>query len=310
MSISNDHNVLSEQVLRTLSYFDIFNYPLRAGEVLRFLQYGTTPDKLTQCLSALESRKQIFRFDDLYSLHAEEGDVIRRRRGNREAEKWRKVAEKKARFIARFPFVRAVMASGSLSKNYMDEKSDLDFFIVTETGRLWIARTLLVLYKRLFLLNSHKHFCVNYFIDTSHLDIEEKNLFTAVELATLIPLSNYPLYEALLRSNRWVFDYFPNYKPRPRRSNGPVSSRLQAICEFLLRPFAPWLDTFFMTVSGQRWKRLYGNDYSKEDFDVAFKTRRHVSKNHPHFYQKRVLDLYRKKLAELDHRMKALTTYD
>src|SRR5690606_3777846 len=104
-------------------------------------------------------------------------------RGNLMANKFSDIARKKAKLISQFPFVRGVMASGSLSKGYADEKSDIDFFIITIPNRLWIARTLLVLYKRIFLLNSHKFFCVNYFVDEKHLGIEEKNLFTATELA-------------------------------------------------------------------------------------------------------------------------------
>lgn len=311
MSASKDHSALEEQVLKTLLYFDLFNYPLKTDEVFQFLQASGTRHDVTGCLDSLVNRKRIFRFGDLYSLHKNERNIQRRLKGNREAEKWLNVAEKKAAFIARFPFVRAVMASGSLSKNYMDENSDLDFFIVTEPSRLWIARTLLVLYKRLFLKNSHKHFCVNYFIDASHLEIEEKNLFTAIELATLIPLFNYTYYEAVLASNPWVYSHFPNYRPRPQgESDNRGTSRLHSLWETVLWPFAPWLDTYFMRISRRRWHRLYGNQYSKEDFDIAFKTRRHVSKNHPNYYQKKILDLYNARLAELKPREKAVTAYE
>ncbi len=91
----------------------------------------------------------------------------------------------------------------------MDERSDLDFFIITAPNRLWIARTLLVLYKRVFLANSHKHFCVNYFIDEKHLEIEEKNLFTATELATVIPLYGSKQYENLQGVNSWLARILP-----------------------------------------------------------------------------------------------------
>ena len=102
-------------------------------------------------------------------------------------------ALRNARLIFHFPFTRAIMISGSLSKNYADEASDVDYFIIVKPGRLWIARTLLIIYKRIFLMNSKKYFCVNYFIDEDHLEIEEKNLFTAVELTTLIPIHGFTL---------------------------------------------------------------------------------------------------------------------
>ena len=222
-----------------------------------------------------------------------------------------KVAEKKARFIARFPFVRAVMASGSLSKGYMDEKSDLDFFIVTAPGCLWIARTTLVMYKRLFLHNSHKEFCVNYFVDTDHLEIEEKNLFTATELATLVPLYNHSAYQAVLSSNPWVKVIFPNLTTQESAlSENKTPPLFQKLSEVILFPFARWLDPWFLRVSLCRWLRLYGASYTKEDFEIAFKSKRHVSKNHPNHFQKKVLDRYQRKLTEFRNRLTQLPTYE
>ena len=180
---------VDEQILRTLLYFDIFNYPLKSEEVFKFLGIPALDKSIVASrLSSLTDQKIIFQFDELFSLKNDKALIDRRLKGNKEADKYLILAQKKANFISKFPFVRAVLASGSLSKGYMDEGSDLDFFIITAPKRLWIARTLLVLYKRVFLANSHKHFCVNYFIDEKHLEIEEKNLFTATELATVIPL--------------------------------------------------------------------------------------------------------------------------
>jgi hypothetical protein len=310
MSAVDDHSQLGEQVIRTLLYFDIFNYPLKAGEIFNFLRVERKdPTDVSECLEALTEQQHVFRFGDLYSLHANEHDVKRRLQGNREAERCLSMAMKRARFIGRFPFVRGVMASGSLSKGYMDENSDFDFFIVTAPGRLWIARTMLVLFKRIFLKNSHKRFCVNYFVDEAHLEIDEKNLFTATELATLIPLHNHSAYEALISSNRWVTEYFPNFRPRRRYdTNASTVSVVGQVFEFLLSPFSFWIDPFLMKISSRRWRRLYATRYEKQDFEIAFKTKRHVSKNHPNYYQKRVLDLYQRKLREYQHRLAEVHT--
>jgi len=299
-------------VLKTLLYFDIFRYPLNATEIFCFLRARQKcPTAVSECLSALTERKQVFRFGELYSLHADDANIKRRVKGNREAEKWLKVASTRARLIAKFPYVRAVMASGSLSKGYMDETSDLDFFVVTATNRLWIARTLLVMYKRLFLFNSHKMFCVNYFVDEEHLEIEEKNLYTATELATLVPLYNESGYRSLLSANRWIYQYLPNFRHRsPVDRDMTTAPGFQKICEGLLNPIAATLDAFFMNLSYRRWRRLYGHLYAKEDFDIAFKTRRHVSKNHPNHYQKKILKLYQGKLLEFRDRFAALSTYE
>lgn len=312
MSVDKPYDHLEEQVLKTLLYFDIFSYPLRASEILKFLRFRKTcQQEVVECLKSLTEKQHVFRFGDLYSLHADQKNIKRRLKGNAEAEKWMKVAEKKARFIARFPFVRAVMASGSLSKGYMDEKSDLDFFIVTAPGCLWIARTTLVMYKRLFLHNSHKEFCVNYFVDTDHLEIEEKNLFTATELATLVPLYNHSAYQAVISSNPWVKEIFPNLTTQePGLSENKTPPLFQKLSEVILFPFAKWLDRWFLRVSLRRWLRLYGASYTKKDFEIAFKSKRHVSKNHPNHFQKKVLDRYQRKLTEFQNRFTQLPTYE
>jgi len=304
VQVINNFTALSEQVIKPLLYFDMFNYPLNSLELFIYLRInGTTQKEVERCLEDLEERKHIFRFGDLYCLHADEKNIKRRIKGNHEAAKWLKVARKQAQFIGKFPFVRAVMASGSLSKGYMDENSDLDFFIVTAPNRLWIARTLLVLYKRVFLFNSHKRFCVNYFVDSQHLEIEEKNLFTATELATLIPLYNRECYDFMIASNHWLREFLPNCRKQHNEAMDQVSSdSMKAFFEFLLNPFSRTFDKFFMKMTLRRWKRLYQKKFDKKDFAIAFKTLPHVSKNHPNNYQKKILDLYQLKVNEYGRR--------
>lgn len=311
MHNNNQRNNLEEQVLKTLLYFDIFDYPLNAGEILRFLGIKkTSVYEIEDCMKILVEGKRVFQFGEFYSLHPGEQNISRRVKGNIEAQKWLKIAEEQAKFISGFPFVLAVMASGSLSKGYMDAKSDLDFFIVTAPGKLWIARTCLVMYKRIFLGNSHKQFCVNYFVDAKHLEIEEKNLFTATELITLLPLFNYRVYEAVVNSNQWVRGFFPNFTVKVKAEKEPKPSLMRSAVEILISPFTGWLDKFFMQISLRRWVRLYGSSYAKEDFDIAFKTRRHVSKNHPDNYQKKVLERYQLKLTEFQNHFAQQPAYD
>jgi hypothetical protein len=233
-------------------------------------------------------------------------------RGNDLAEKLQPVAIRQARLIARFPFVRGVMASGSFSKGYMDQKSDLDFFIITEPKRLWIARTLLVFYKRLFLFNSHKYFCVNYFVDSEHLMIEEKNLFTATELATLIPLSGASLYLKLQEANAWITGMFPNYDPRP--VNGVEEQArgwFKVLIEKVIDVVAPTrLERFFKNLTLRRWQKLYGSSYSAADFHVAFKTKDYASKTHPNHYQKKIERLYTDKVNAFQARLEPTWSYE
>jgi hypothetical protein len=186
----------------------------------------------------------------------------------------------------------------------MDDNSDLDFFIITASNHLWLCRTLLVLYKRIVLRGSHKFFCVNYFISCNRPEIEEKNLFTATELATVLPLYGAEYYHQLHRANRsWLLEFFPNFRPRttedvPEHRPGFIKLILEGLLSLL--PLEKALMKFTLNL----WQRKYQKQYSEGDFRIAFKTTEGSSKNHPRHFQKRVMERYTEKLAEFKSRLK------
>lgn len=286
---------LEQSILRTLLYFDLFKYPLRSEEIFKFLGTNSiTPQTVDVALEGLEREGHVYRFGNLYSLRADEALATRRLRGNDMAQRMAAMAHRRGRFIGAFPFVRAVMASGSFSKGYMDESSDLDFFVVTAPGRLWIARMLIALYKRVFLLNRHKYCCCNYFVTDDHLEIEEKNLFTATELATLVPVCGSSVYDRLMRANMWITEYFPNFQvTTPEKVPESRAGLIKRTVETLLGGKAgDKLAGLFHALTLKRWKRLYADHYPAADFDLAFKSTATVSKNHPNHFQRRILERY------------------
>jgi hypothetical protein len=300
------HSETSQSVLKALLYYDIFNYPLTSKEVFGSLTTNhVTEAEIHITLDKLCAEGYIYKIRNFFSVQNNPGLAERRERGNQEAIKFLDLAQRQANLIHSFPFVRSVMASGSLSKNYMDEKSDLDFFVITSPGRLWIARMLLIIYKRTFLFNSHKYFCVNYFVDENHLMIEEKNIYTATELATLLPLSGTSYYPLLFNQNTWIRDFLPNHTSSFLGKVKTIENKkLKKILETLINFLGgDWLDTFFMKLTFKRWKRLYQNKYDASDFQIAFKTKKYVSKNHPNFYQKKVVDLYKDKLIDFANKV-------
>ena len=119
---------------------------------------------IEQALEILVNDKTVFRFDDFYTLQNAPALVQRRRAGNLLAVEQMKTAQKAAKLLAAFPFIKGIAVSGSLSKNFADKDSDIDFFIVTAANRLWVARTFMHLYKKFTFLIGRQHwFCMNYF---------------------------------------------------------------------------------------------------------------------------------------------------
>ena len=301
----NHHIDLEQAILRTLLYFDIFNYPLKASEILNFLPVKADSRELKATLDGMVIDKLITCVDNLYAVQPKTDVFTRRLQGNALADSLLPRVEKQALLISKFPFVRAVMASGSFSKNFMDNNSDFDFFIVCAPQRVWISRMLLVLYKKLFLRNSHRHFCVNYFVDERHLEIDEKNIFTATELATVIPLTGAGDYEKLMAANKsWLTAQFPNYHERIARVDEVRKSFVKIFLEKCIDlTIANSLNRMFRKLTLNRWKKMYRHLYSSEDFNLAFKSTDHVSKNHPRNFQKRVLDEFQSRIEKVTKRI-------
>lgn len=279
-------------VLRTIMYFDIFSYPVTLEEVFHCSSIpDTTLPRIHQTVRKLAAKNWLF-INDRYIGLSDSPELIRRRiEGNHLARQKMVRAMRISAFIGNFPFVRSVYLSGSISKGFMTRDADIDYFIITRPGRLWVARTMLVLFKKIFLLNSHKYFCVNYFIDTNHLEIEEKNVFTATELSFLIPSYGKEYYSELMQANEWKKRFMPVFPPRDI-DHIPVHkpSMLKALVEKLLsgKP-GERLDHFFMRKTIRRWHKKFGYMTEKE-LDVALKSRRYVSKHHPQNFQKKVLN--------------------
>src|SRR5687768_7852879 len=190
--VKQETGPLALSMLRIMAYFDIFSYPLTAAEIYNYCDHSNTSLKEVQMqLEDLANRNVISRRMHFYYLGNDETVVDKRLEANRLSEKYMRKARSYSKLMSAFPFVKGICISGSLSKGSADNKADIDYFILTDPGRLWISRTLLVLFKKLFLFNSRKYFCVNYFIDTDHLEIPDKNIFTATEIVFLIPTYNH-----------------------------------------------------------------------------------------------------------------------
>ena len=286
-------------IIRVLLYFDIFNYPLSTEEILRFMPMVSV--RLTSSIEELKARGYIHRLNGFYSVQNDQTLATRREKGNLLAAKKILTAEKFSKFISSFPFVRAIMLSGSISKEYMDEKSDIDYFIITSPGRLWFVRSLLALFRRVFLFNSHKNLCTNYFIDTNQLEIDEKNIYSAIEIATLKPMYGEKWIREFYLANHWVHDFLPNYKSNLiSRQDGNIIFKKQ-VETLLSTALFDTLEKKMRFLTLKRWKNKYKNEMAQQDFEIAFRSTTSVSRSHPQFFQKKVLNLYHQKIKSFEH---------
>ena len=290
-------------IIQVLSYYDVFSHPLTLSEIVEFSGIPhPSHQAIEEELNKLVASGEVFKHEKFYSLQPNPEIGEKRIMSNKEAERKMNIAHRKAQLIGRFPFVHAVMISGSMSKGVMHQDGDIDFFIVTKPNRLWIARTLLVFYKKVFLLNSRKYFCVNYFVDEEHLRISEQNLFTATEIVTILPMVNSEVYQRFMEVNAWTNEHYPNKAPREVTHTAHLRKGMFGkVMEKLLNgQLGERLDARFMKIKLKRWQRKSGH-FEEAEFELAMKTNKRVSKHHPSNFQQKVLDQYNEKLKRFEH---------
>lgn len=204
-------NPLISEILLTVHYFAFFEHPLTEAEVHRYLRKKADTTELRKALHEAVA-SGVLVFGDGY--YAASGSHIEGRLRSPEVNrKLLRTARRMGKLMRFFPFVRGAYISGSLSKGGAKPGDDIDFFIITAPERLWTAKLFLILFKKIFLLNSHRYFCVNFLKSEDDLTIAKRNIYTATEAVSLIPVYNPELLAEFFRANPWIGGYFPNFRP-------------------------------------------------------------------------------------------------
>ncbi len=287
-----------KHVLKTLLYFDVFNYPLKFTEVLENMPVAISEEDLRHELQSLIEEDFIKEEQGFYLLSTSSGNCITRRlKGNNEALETMTRAYSYSKKIASFPFISGVCISGGLSKNYYDEHSDIDYFVITKANRLWLCRTLFVLYYKTLSEKEKNNYCLNYYISEADLLIPDKNDFVATELAYLLPTVNYPVYKRILKENNWYKTKFLNKGELPDFNCIEAPEPwLKKTVEFVFSgKFGNWIDNQLLYITLKHWQKKYP-ELSREDFDLQFRSRKHVCKYHSKGHQNKVLTLWDEKI--------------
>jgi hypothetical protein len=183
-----------------------------------------------------------------------------RRQRNREADWQLAMGRQAAQHVARLPFVRGVFLSGSLSKNVMTHRSDVDLFLVAAKGRVWCLYALLRVLRSVAPSFRELRICPNFLVDQDSLAVPDRNIFTATELMTLIPVCGPGEYGRLLQANAWARERLPHH-PGGRQDLllQPPSSRWVRFVEGLFRGrIGDRVDGTVMRFLYRRWPRQSG----------------------------------------------------
>jgi len=194
--------LLSENILQTIIYYDILNFPLTSFEVWKYLlaENDCTLGEIVEALESEDLKNKIEEFRGFYFLKGRRNLVERRIQCDKNSAIKFEIAEKVARWLRYIPFVRMIAVTGTLAMKNCEKDSDIDFFVVLEKGRIFTGRlfaTAMVHFsgKRRYGKKIENRICLNYFTTTGSLEIQRQDLFAANEYSFI-----YPVFDSLVIS--------------------------------------------------------------------------------------------------------------
>jgi hypothetical protein len=215
--------VSQEDIIKTLLFLDIFDYPPTAMEIWRFLP---APAESGETIEKLSSQEGFQQKNGFYFLPGREELIEKRREFDYLAEKKFKIAKRAAWLLHFIPGIKMVAVCNNF---YYRPQSDIDFFIIIKQGRMWLSRALATAVLHLFRLRRYgkkiaDRICLSFYITEDNFNLEKIALrsadaadiddpYLAYWLAFLKPIYGQGCYNEFWRANLWLKNYFPNILP-------------------------------------------------------------------------------------------------
>ena len=288
---------LQQALIKALIYSDIFDYPLTLQELYLYLPHYSLPS----CESLQQfNLKQIPEIDSqkgFYFLRGREKLVALRHKRNQESQKKLQLASRLIRPLKLIPWIWLIGVSGTVAANNAAASDDIDLFLITAPGRLWLTRMGEKIINELLGQrrrpnfppsdpNSCNKLCPNMYLAADNLTLPHRDLYTARELAQLkIIFQRHQTHRHLYQANSWIKKFLPNWWQEKKKTNFPS----------LLQPLPSFNNPFFSLLERlAAWGQLY--------YMARRRTREKISSSllmfHPQDARKRILTLYQKRLQE------------
>ncbi|MFC1615462.1 hypothetical protein ACFL2L_01555 [Patescibacteria group bacterium] len=231
-----DTDNLNKKIISTLSYFSIFDYPLTAFEIWKFLfsEKNCATHSLNQIENVMNSlilQNSISKKHGFYSIKNKlniEELVEKRMHRHRIAQHKYKKALFIIKIISYLPSIKMVGVCNSLSYNNAHKKSDIDLFIITKKNHIWLARFIIVGILKLLKMrpttkNTSDKICASFFASEDNLDFKKiqinhsmkiVDIYLIYWIATLVPIySSGDAYNKFINKNLWIKKHLLQWQP-------------------------------------------------------------------------------------------------
>ena len=294
---------LSHAILQTVAYSDIFDYPLSAREIHRYLT--GVKATLEEVVRALREDGVVEQTDSYFTLQGREEIVGIRMQRVFHSSQLLPSAIAYGRMLGNLPYIRMVALTGSLAVMNVSGNPDFDYMLVTAPGRLWIARAFALARNKLARMQGYT-LCPNLIISEKALEWPEKDLYSARELCQMIPITGFSTYRRLMQVNDWIETFLPNAYaeiekrlPAVRKQKGFFQALLEIV---LLGNFGDRLEQWEMNRKIARFSKQAG--FGEETVFNA-----EVCQGNFHHHRSWTRDMFENKLSVLENAKEVTVTF-
>ncbi len=240
-----------QQLIATIAYADVFDYPLTDEETRRWM-ISLTTSKIATRIPGIDRIREGSKTYHL--LHGRKDILSLRANRHRIAQdKWRFVRSV-TRSLQWIPTVELIGVTGGLSVDNAKSEDDIDLFFIAHRGTLWMTRLLVTIASEIMGIRRRPgdhavadKICLNMFMAEDALGLApgDRDLFSAHEVLQMVPIwEREGSYRRFLQANEWVKWFLPNAwrdnvkhrESRVRRSSVSVFFlMLLGLCEPLAR---------------------------------------------------------------------------
>ena len=239
---------LQKAIVRTVAYFDMFDFPMTdfeiwqlLGEKCNFIEVRNILNLMSLraegeaiSVSGIEPgllRRSAPRNDSavletkngFYFLKGRES-IIRTRldRYNFTDRKFKR-ALRVVKIYRLIPWVKMVAVSNIIGAHNLKDESDIDIFIIAEKGKIWLTRFFCAGIAKILGLrpsekNSRDKICLNFYISEEEMNLkkfmlDDKDIYFVYWLANLITIYDKDgAYKKFIQANGWLKNYLPNWQ--------------------------------------------------------------------------------------------------
>jgi len=222
-----DELTLDESVILTLAFFSHIKRPLNLVELKEFLwRRVESSENILEVLNKLLLKKKItssrlkVKNDEIYYTIFADKDIFDFYESNLQIrENLLKRAHQANHLIKWIPFIKGIYLCNSLAFDTAKQSSDIDFFIVTKTKRMFLARAIITLVLSLFNLRRHDdkvagQVCLSYYVTEDNMDLIKTKITNDIHLVYWIANMK-TMYKSIdlldiRHHNVWIKHYLPN----------------------------------------------------------------------------------------------------